>query len=64
MPALNPVDPRHLIVTIWAVTQHYADFDAQLDALFGPDEVRRLRDAEAFLSGLFERGLAPRRPQG
>ncbi|HET9069411.1 MAG TPA: TetR family transcriptional regulator C-terminal domain-containing protein, partial [Amaricoccus sp.] len=35
---IAPVDPRHLIVTIWAVTQHYADFDAQLDALFGPDE--------------------------
>jgi TetR/AcrR family transcriptional regulator len=56
---IAPVDPRHLIVTIWAVTQHHADFDAQLDALFGPDDARRLQEAEAFLVGLFERGLAP-----
>lgn len=32
---LAPVDPRHLIMTIWAVTQHYADFDAQVRAVLG-----------------------------
>ena len=55
---IAPVDPHHLIVTIWAVTQHYADFAAQLDALLGPDDSARFRDAEAFLIGLFDRGLA------
>ena len=55
---IAPVDPHHLIVTIWAVTQHYADFDAQLDAVLGPDEARRFRDAEVFLTGLFARGLS------
>ncbi|HRO12447.1 TetR family transcriptional regulator C-terminal domain-containing protein [Amaricoccus sp.] len=62
---IAPVDPRHLIVTIWAVTQHHADFAAQLDALFGPDDSRRFREAERFLAGLFDRGLAPPdHPQG
>ena len=54
---IAPVDPHHLIVTIWAVTQHYADFAAQLDALLGPDDSARFRDAEAFLVSLFDRGL-------
>jgi TetR/AcrR family transcriptional regulator len=55
---IAPVDPHHLIVAVWAVTQHYADFAAQLDALLGPDDPGRFRDAEAFLTGLFDRGLA------
>ena len=28
-------DPRHLIFSIWAITQHYADFAAQVDAITG-----------------------------
>lgn len=52
------IDPHHLIVSIWAVTQHYADFDAQLDAVLGPDDSHRFRSAESFLVGLFRRGLA------
>ena len=55
---IAPVNAHHLIVTIWAVTQHYADFDAQLDAVLGPDEARRFQDAEVFLTGLFARGLS------
>lgn len=53
------VDPRHLIVSIWAVTQHYADFAVQLDAVLGADEATRFADAERFLIGLYTRGLAP-----
>lgn len=30
---LAPVDPRHLLFIIWAVTQHYADFAAQASLL-------------------------------
>lgn len=56
---IAPVDPHHLIVSIWAVTQHYADFDAQLNALLGPDHANRLAQAEAFLTGLYQRGLGP-----
>lgn len=32
---LAPVDARALLYMIWAVTQHYADFDAQIQALSG-----------------------------
>jgi TetR/AcrR family transcriptional regulator len=32
---LRPVDPKHLIFAIWATTQHYADFGAQITALTG-----------------------------
>ncbi len=32
---LRPVDPKHLIFAIWATTQHYADFAAQIRALTG-----------------------------
>ena len=31
------VDPWHLIFSIWATTQHYADFDVQVRAVLGPD---------------------------
>lgn len=33
---LSPVDPHHLIFSIWALTQHYADFDVQVRAVLGP----------------------------
>nr|WP_198017986.1 TetR/AcrR family transcriptional regulator [Burkholderia sp. WSM2230] len=32
---LAPVNPRTLMYMIWATTQHYADFDAQIRALKG-----------------------------
>jgi TetR/AcrR family transcriptional regulator len=32
---LAPVDPYHLIFSIWAMTQHYADFDVQIRAVLG-----------------------------
>ena len=32
---IAPVDPTHLIFLIWAVSQHYADFDVQVRAVLG-----------------------------
>ena len=32
---LAPIDARTLLFMIWALTQHYADFDAQIEALAG-----------------------------
>jgi TetR/AcrR family transcriptional regulator len=32
---LKPVDPHHLIFSIWSVTQHYADFGVQIECLLG-----------------------------
>ena len=34
---LKPVDPIHLIISIWAITQHYADFSVQIKAVTGKD---------------------------
>ncbi|MGB3408228.1 MAG: TetR family transcriptional regulator C-terminal domain-containing protein [Jannaschia sp.] len=35
--ALAACDPHHVIFSIWALTQHYADFDVQVRAVLGPD---------------------------
>ncbi|MES2531847.1 MAG: HTH-type transcriptional regulator RutR [Pseudomonadota bacterium] len=32
---LAPVDPHHLIFALWAITQHYADFAVQVQAITG-----------------------------
>ena len=52
------VDPHHLIFSIWALTQHYADFDVQIRAVLGPKR-DPLAEAEGFLDTLFTRLLAP-----
>lgn len=52
------VDPHHLIFSIWALTQHYADFDVQIRAVLGPAR-DPLAEAEGFLDTLFARLLAP-----
>lgn len=59
---IAPVDPHHLIFSIWAVTQHYADFDAQVRAVLGREDAGRFEDAARFLDHLFARALAPERP--
>ena len=53
-------DPRHLIFAIWATTQHYADFDAQVRAVLGDEGEGRFHDAARFLETLFFKGLVPR----
>ncbi|TWS99458.1 TetR family transcriptional regulator C-terminal domain-containing protein [Reyranella sp. CPCC 100927] len=32
---MAPVDPVHLLFNLWAMTQHYADFDVQVRAVLG-----------------------------
>ena len=54
------VHPVHLIFSIWALTQHYADFDVQVRAVLGPDEPDPFPEAGQFLETLFTRLLAPR----
>ena len=56
-------DPYHLIFSIWATTQHYADFDVQVRAVLGPDRGGdgRFEDAARFLEQLFIEGLRPKR---
>ena len=59
---LAPVDPYHLIFMVWAVTQHYADFDVQVRAVLGEiDGVRHPAElAAASVARLFYDGLRPR----
>ena len=54
---LPPLDPRHLIFSIWATTQHYADFDAQVRVLL-PAEADAHAGASAHLAALFGALLA------
>ncbi|MAU53960.1 MAG: TetR family transcriptional regulator [Roseovarius sp.] len=55
---IAPVDPGHLIVSIWATTQHYADFEAQLAVLM-PERDALWRGAEAHLEAMFAKLLTP-----
>jgi TetR/AcrR family transcriptional regulator len=60
---IAPTDPWHLIFSIWATTQHYADFDVQVRAVLGPDRGGdgRFEDAARFLEQLYIDGLRPKR---
>lgn len=55
---LAQVDPVHLVFSIWALTQHYADFDVQVRAVLGPDH-DPYAEAGGFLETLFSRLLRP-----
>lgn len=57
---LRKMDPRHLIFAIWAVTQHYADFDPQIRAVLGV-EGDVIAPAETAITALFLDGLRPKR---
>ncbi len=54
---LAPVDPRHLIFSIWATTQHYADFEAQIAVLMPEGDV--WDRAGAHVETLFRKLLTP-----
>jgi TetR/AcrR family transcriptional regulator len=58
---IRKVDPYHLIFSIWATTQHYADFDVQVRTVLAldADSDGHFDDAARFLEGLYLRGLAP-----
>lgn len=51
------VHPVHLIFSIWALTQHYADFEVQVRTLLGPEDP--WAEAERHLAHHFTRILAP-----
>lgn len=59
---LAKCDPYHLLFSIWSTTQHYADFDAQLQVLLGSERYseRRFEDAAQYLEMLFVDGLKPK----
>lgn len=55
---LTSVDPRHLIFSIWATTQHYADFAAQVQVLLR-DDPETHDGAADYLKALFTNLLTP-----
>ena len=55
---IAPVHPVHLIFSIWALTQHYADFDVQVRAVLGPGH-DPFAEADVYLETLFSRLLTP-----
>ncbi|MEL7026236.1 MAG: TetR family transcriptional regulator C-terminal domain-containing protein [Pseudomonadota bacterium] len=56
---LAQVDPKHLIFSIWATTQHYADFAVQVEGILGGDEAERYDAAAEFLEVFYRRALTP-----
>ncbi len=61
---LAPVEPMHLIFSIWALTQHYADFAVQVEALTGKTLSNRSFFAQTVNSvqQLLLNGVLPRTP--
>ena len=51
-------DPVHLIFSVWSLTQHYADFDAQVRLVLGPGH-DPFAEAGSFLDTMFRRLLEP-----
>ena len=63
---LASVDPEHLIFTIWATTQHYADFAVQVQALTGKtlDDPAFFEQTAANLQRIVLHGALPRPAPG
>ena len=55
---IAPIDPRHLIFSIWAMTQHYADFEAQVSVLMA-DRQATAEGAALYLDRFFRKALSP-----
>lgn len=52
------VHPVHLIFSIWALTQHYADFEVQVRVVLGAEGADPYPQAGAYLETLFRKLLA------
>jgi TetR/AcrR family transcriptional regulator len=56
---IAPLDPHHLIFSIWATTQHYADFDAQVRGILESGNDAHFQEAAAFLDRFYRQALKP-----
>ncbi len=56
---INPINPYHLIFSIWATTQHYADFDTQVSTILGDAGKTCFEDAALHLNTMFTTLLRP-----
>ena len=59
---LAPIDPVHLIFMIWATTQHYADFDAQIKLVLGKgvEDPATFQKASSTVIDVLMGGILPR----
>ena len=59
---LAPIAPHHLIFSLWATTQHYADFRVQVEAVAGRtlDDPAFFEEALQSLQSLILNGVRPR----
>ena len=59
---LAPIEPHHLIFSLWATTQHYADFRVQVEAVSGRtlDDPAFFAETLANLKLLVLQGICPR----
>jgi TetR/AcrR family transcriptional regulator len=59
---LADIDPHHLLFAIWATTQHYADFAAQISTLTGKDlsDEAFFAASRAAVKRIILEGLLPR----
>lgn len=56
---IAPVHPHHLIFSVWALTQHYADFDVQVRAVLPePEASDPFPTARTHLEEMFRKMLA------
>ncbi|MFW8593320.1 TetR family transcriptional regulator C-terminal domain-containing protein [Cribrihabitans neustonicus] len=55
---INSTHPKHLLFSIWSLTQHYADFDAQVRTLMDPEDP--FDAAPQYLETLYRRLLTPK----
>ncbi len=56
---LKPIDPMHLLFMIWATTQHYADFETQIDVLDSTPRDERFKRASETLEQVLLGGILP-----
>ena len=52
------LSPKHLLFSIWATTQHYADFDVQVRGILQPNGDEHFSDAAEFLAQFYRRALS------
>ena len=55
---INRTHPKHLMFSIWSLTQHYADFDVQVRMLMGEEDP--FDAAPEFLETLYRQMLTPK----
>ena len=56
---ISKVDSKHLIFSIWATTQHYADFESQINLILEPEELGINSTASRHLKEMFTKLLRP-----